>query len=229
MNRQTIESNAHSVHREIWMRRKNLWPLGEPDHVSMLDPRIAARILDIEYEVRESIGGNGSREFGAQAGGLIDLRRGVLAVSAKFKYEVQRFTAAHEIGHLVLHPWIGDGVVHRDIPVSSTAENRRSQTEQEADFFAACFLMPKRLVETEFAARFGSKIPLPKTETVAFHLRIQDMRTLFSAPRSSMLFANHVANAESFDTRRFPSLAKRFGVSVQAMAIRLRELGLVEE
>ena len=49
------------------------------------------------------------------------------------------------------------------------------------------------------------------------------------AGRDSMKFALTVASARRFNGRDFRSLADTFNVSVSAMAIRLRELGLIEE
>ena len=101
----------------------------------------------------------------------------------------------------------------------------RSPSEEEADYFAACLLVPIGLLETEFHKRFGTRKPLPLTETIAFHLHLPS--EVFTAPRRSLVFARAVALTESFDAARFPSLAQHFGVSASAMAIRLRETGFV--
>lgn len=53
----------------------------------------------------------------------------------------QRFVAAHELGHLVLHPKIK---VHRDTRKSLLSKER---VEREATEFAARILMPKWMVE----------------------------------------------------------------------------------
>lgn len=230
MDKSKIESAAHSVHREIWMRRQNIWPMGLPPEVAMLDPRVAVNVLGLEYEIRDSLAGDGSRLNGAPAAGLLDGRNGTVVVSAKFRYEIQRFTAAHEVGHVVMHPWVGDRVLHRDLPIDFSRMGQRSPHDQEADYFAACYLMPRKLVEKEFVKRFGSKTPLLLDESALFHMRISesDTRAAFSAPRGSMLFPRLVANAQVFDRKRFPSLTETFGVSTTAMAIRLQELGLTE-
>jgi len=229
MDQARVERDAHSVHREIWLRKENIWPMGLPPLEAMLSPHIAARVLDLEYDIRQELGGDGSRQWGAKAGGFFDRGRGIIAISASCSYEVQRYTGAHEIGHAVMHPWIGDKVVHRDLPIGAASFATRTPHEREADYFAACFLMPRKLVEKEFALRFGTKKPLPRDETVAFHLRVADTRGFFSASADSLVFASLLAHAQSFDRRRFSSLACHFGVSVKAMAIRLRELGLIDE
>ena len=227
MNKAAIEREARKVQFEVWSRRKFLWPAGNPPIVAMFEPRIVAPILELEYELREQIGADGPQRPGFEAAGLLDRRRRIVVISSRFGYPTQRFTAAHEIGHYVLHPWIGDQTVHRDRAVDGAGSVGRAPIEQEADYFAACLLVPLKLLEEQFFARFSSRKPLPLTETVAFHLGERDIGRLFAAPTNSLTFARLVARAESFDTKRFQSLADHFGVSVGALAIRLREAGLI--
>ena len=64
----------------------------------------------------------------------------LVAVSNKFSKEVQNFTAAHELGHAILHE---QAILHRDIPVDSIGKRVvRDRVEIEADTFATYFLMP---------------------------------------------------------------------------------------
>jgi Zn-dependent peptidase ImmA (M78 family) len=226
MDKAAIEKEARRVQYEIWSQRSLLYPLGEPPLRSMFEPRRVADYYGLEYDEREHMAAEHGHVRGFEAAGVLDRRRGILAVSTRFPYVTQRFTAAHELGHFVLHPWIGDQVVHRDRPLNGPT-NGRPIHEQEADHFAACLLMPRKLVEEAFDARYGTKRPLALTEAVAFHLGVRDASPLFSAPRGSLLFAAAVARADKFDTKRFPSLADHFGVSNSAMAIRLHELDLV--
>jgi len=229
MDKVLIEKEARRVQYEVWSRRALLWPMGEPRPEALFEPRIVAGVLGLEFEFRERLEADGSRGRGAVAAGQLDRRRGILAVSTEFKYPTQRFTAAHEIGHFVIHPWIGDKVVHRDRPVYELGGSVRPVLEQEADYFAACLLVPRQALVKEFEARFGTRKPLPLTETIAFHLKEANPNRLFSAPKGSLLFASELARAQSFDTKRFRSLAECFGVSTSAMAIRLHEVGLVED
>ena len=55
----------------------------------------------------------------------------------------------------------------------------------------------------------------------------KQQRLLVESLYGSLLFAEAVARAQQFDSRRFVSLAAFFGVSARAMAIRLEELKLV--
>ncbi|TFD11321.1 ImmA/IrrE family metallo-endopeptidase [Cryobacterium sp. TMT1-21] len=81
-----------------------------------------------------------------------------------------RFTAAHELGHILMH---GD----------CSAGN--PALEQEADSFAAEFLMPTSVIRNELPSRF--------------------------------------------DMRKLAHLSERWGVSVQALVYRSKELGLISD
>jgi Zn-dependent peptidase ImmA (M78 family) len=197
--------------------------MGVPGIPTIFDPHNVADFCELHLEVRERL--LADYHGGGEVAGIWQRDRRTILVSSRYSYEIQRFTAGHEIGHFLLHPEIGDRTLHREFP-SGGARGSRPPLEQEADYFASCLLMPRNAVAREFEARFDSKVPLVLTEAVAWHLKA-DGTLLFSQPRGSLLFAEYVARAEQFDRRRFISLAKFFGVSARAMAIRLDELGLV--
>lgn len=226
MNFKHIEAEARCLQIEVWSQRKVLFPLGDPPIQQLLGPEVAARVCGLAYEYRERIGAaTGGWRF--EAAGLFDRGRGIISISTYFPFEVQRFTGAHEVGHFVLHEWIGDRVTHRDRPVlDGLADPQRPIEEREADYFGACYLAPKRLVESVFRQRFG-RIPPRLSETLAFHLRGSQAQALLTAPPDSVDFAMAVAGCHSLDGRRFVALADKFGISVTAMAIRLRELNLL--
>lgn len=98
-----------------------------------------------------------------------------------------------------------------------------------ADYFAACFLAPKKLVEEEFAARFIKNPPLPLTDAVAWNLIGESAHELFGPSAGSLDFAAAAAEVRAFNGRHFTSLANRFGLSISAMAIRLQDLRLLAE
>ena len=223
MNKHDIEKEVRRLQLEIWNCRAVRYSMGVPGIPTIFDPRNVADYCGLYFDVRDKL--NTDYQGGGEAAGLWQRDRSTILVSSRFSFEVQKFTAAHEIGHFILHPSVGDRTLHRELPINGTRYNR-SSIEREADYFAACLLMPRKAVSSEFQARFNSKPPLALTETVAFHLKA-DAGMLFSQPRGSLAFAEAVARAEQFDRRNFYSLAKFFGVSVSAMAIRLDELGLV--
>lgn len=223
MDKKAIESEARRLQYEIWSRRDLRYQLGVPDIPTLFDPRNVADHCGLYFDTRDRI--DTDYQGGGEAAGIWQRDRSTVLVSTRFSFETQRFTAGHEIGHFILHPQVGDRTLHRERPVDGPRSNR-TPLEQEADYFSACLLMPRKAVSNEFDARYSGKHPLVLTETVAYYLKA-DAGLLFSQPRGSLLFAEAVARAQQFDRRRFKSLADYFGVSVRAMAIRLEELGLV--
>jgi IrrE N-terminal-like domain len=225
MDRAGIEQEARSLLAQIWRRSAELFPMGAPKPKGMLEPEIAAQALGFSYEISDGLGSWGQGQDRFEIAGLLDCQRHAIVVSNKFRYPTMRFTGAHEVGHLVLkHP---GRVLHRDRPVFQIDGGYRDPIEQEADYFAACFLAPAKLVDEAFQARFVSRPPLPLTDAVAFNLCGESSHALMRAGPASFKFASAVATAQSFNGRRFESLANLFGLSVGAMAIRLRELRLI--
>jgi Zn-dependent peptidase ImmA (M78 family) len=223
MDKISIEKEARRLQIEIWGRREQHFPLGVPDISTIFDPRNVADFCGLFYEERDRL--EAAYPGGGPAAGIWNRDRRTVLISSQYSYEVQRYTGGHEIGHFILHPNVGERVMHRERALSGNGIVR-SQQEQEADYFSSCLLMPRGAVEKEFTARFGGKQPLSLTEDVAFHLGA-DMRELFAQPRESLMFARAVASAQNFDRRRFKSLTQYFQVSPMAMAIRLDELELV--
>jgi hypothetical protein len=106
----------------------------------------------------------------------------------------------------------------------------RPRFEVEADYFAACFLAPRKPVIESFKIRFVDGPPLQLDHNIAFHLKGEHAHELFLKPHGSLDFAVALAGALRFGRLRFEtSLAAEFGLSVSAMAIRIQELGLVAE
>jgi len=134
-------------------------------------------------------------ELGADVSGLL-ISKGdstVIAVQASDHPNRQRFTIAHEIGHFCLRHQFEPGEhVHVDRGHVITPRNSRSSTgvdirEIEANQFAACLLMPSKLLLGRIKA-----------------LGVESLRD------------HHVT-----------LLANKFGVSEQAMTIRLSTLGFL--
>jgi Zn-dependent peptidase ImmA (M78 family) len=119
-----------------------------------------------------------------QAGGA------VIGVNADHAETRQRFTIAHEIGHLLLHP--DQSYLDRKILPAYFRDDRsrtaEDKVEIDANQFAADLLMPKRLLQRALA--------------------------------------NHDIDVE--DEKEVARLAKRFGVSKQALTYRLINLELAQ-
>ena len=223
-----IENAVRDLHARLWRARASLWPAERmPAPVEMLDPAVAARLLKIDFEVHNELGSRFSdREAQFEIAGLLDRQAKKIAISRRFPAETQRFTAAHELGHWLLHP---DNVMHRDRPVGGLefGRTKRAAVEREADRFAALFLMPARLVKKRFEDSFGITAPLAIDDTAAFWLCASNPGFLLDADINSLEREVAVASARAYANRNFDSLAKYFGVSIASMAIRLRELKLV--
>jgi Zn-dependent peptidase ImmA (M78 family) len=178
----------------------------------------AADVLGITYEIHPELRLTNNTEVA----GIIDRRANKIAVAQKFGFETLRFTGAHEIAHWLLHQ---DQVMHRDPPLKgiSTARAPRPPQEEEADFFAACFLLPAKLVQDAVLARFGTARVVLNDVTAANFGEV-DADAFLNMGRIDRAFL--VAGARG--RGRFESLTKHFQVSSSTMAYRLLELNLVE-
>ncbi len=113
-----------------------------------------------------------------------------------------RFTAAHELGHIVLHSKLTG--VFRDSDDDSDYVERR--IEREADRFAASFLMP---------------IPALCATLSSEAAKGQDAESLLEGVRQGDSAAQEV-----FRTQVLPRLARRFQVSTSALVHRFADVQL---
>ena len=107
-----VREIATRLHRILWERRAEFWP-ARPDMgpLEVLDPVTALERLGFQVELAESLGqySGGSEVF--EVAGSIDQTDSTAWVSRRFSPEIRRFTAAHELGHAILHSESG---LHRD-------------------------------------------------------------------------------------------------------------------
>lgn len=225
MDRAAIERECTNLLRSMWQGQERLFDK-RLRPLELLEPRLAARLLGLRYETHAGLGRFGDRGVQFEVAGFVDRRARRIAVSQQFPAEVMRFTGAHEIGHWLLHP---KEIVHRDRPVKGldTGDRRRPGHEQEADYFSACFLAPRKLVTQAFVARFGA-VPLAIDDAAAFWLSPDDPEALL-APSHGLERALAVATARSYGGKPFESLASLFRVSPTTMAIRVHELRFVTD
>ena len=223
-----IEHEAREVQKLIWSRRHEIWPEGPPQPIQMLEPEIAAYVLGINYEFHPELILLDRRHSKYEIAGLLDRQSGKIAVAEQFPEEAIRFTGAHEIGHWLLHE---DETMHRDRPVKGLDVQVRNRPvkEREADYFAACFLMPEKLVVEALESTFLCDGQFVFDDTAAFWLNPGDPDALLRADSGSLDRALALAAARSYGGRHFNSLAEQFRVSVTSMAIRLNELNLIGE
>jgi hypothetical protein len=224
--RDEIEYTVRKLQFEIWTGAKLKYAAGLPPLPQLFAPDAAIENTGFSFEIRDSMPSAFRRQDNETAG-MIDNVRQIVSIRSGLKYEVQRFTAAHELGHLVLHQAHLGTKLHRDRSLSGFQMGIRPPLEQEADLFAALWLAPSKTVTTEFKARFGA-IPIILNEDAAYWLVGQNgAHDLLASNADSLAFPMAVAQAEKFGRKRFTSLAKFFGMSPTAMAIRLQELNLV--
>lgn len=210
-----IDGIVRRLHIGLWDRRGRR---GSPFEI--LDPSEALMACGVTVRHVSSLGEMDADGERSEVAGVIDRDRLEVAISSRFVGELQRFTLAHELGHFVLHAGTG---LHRDRALDGSGASRPSSPqEREADYFAAAFLMPERLVRQEFERRFGTR-RFELNEDTAFGLG--NGSSAGSRRRDDLHL--RLARASHFHGRPFLSLAQQFQVSDGAMAIRLEELGLV--
>lgn len=224
-SRAEIQRLVRRLHRELWLKRAEIATDGSDlNPIDLLEPTKALKALGYATETVETLGQYRMGRDLFDVAGLVDPESNQVQISRRFDPNVRRFTAAHELGHIVLHPSQG---LHRDRAVDGSSDGSlRDGAEIDADVFAAHFLMPERLVRQEFLRRFLSA-PFAISDDTAFALVRDSSAALLERCRTLRDLARMVANAGQYDGSFFSSLAKHFGVSSEAMAIRLEELELV--
>lgn len=98
-----------------------------------------------------------------------DEGRKVIGVNALDAPTRQRFTIAHEIGHLLLHPGhtvIVDKLVKVNFRATASMPVARREEERQANEFAAELLMPERLVKGFASDMVGDSLLFSKDDLV---------------------------------------------------------------
>ncbi|WP_284614549.1 ImmA/IrrE family metallo-endopeptidase [Aquabacterium humicola] len=221
--RTMISASVRGVHRRLWSERHALWDGHPPsDPVDLLDPVMALQSAGFTVEVVPGLGQTRSGSQVLEVAGVLDALSRRVRISARVPEHVGRFTLAHELGHVILHG--GMAGLHRDVGIDSSTK-QHDPIEREANRFAVEFLMPERLVIRRFEEIFGHW-QLSLNEATWFELfgssanydptRAIDVRSV----------TKRLAAIDRFSGAQHISLASQFGVSVDAMAIRLEELKL---
>jgi len=219
-----IEAKARGLQIEMWDRQVSLWPGLRVTPLDVCDPEMAAYMRGYNYQ-EGVLDDAGSRAGQYSLAGFIDRSRRLIAVSERFSPVIRRFTGAHELGHLELHPTLHH---HRERPMTGlpALSLPADLIEREANHFAGCFLVPRKQLILAFRSAFGVD-QLRLTDTVAYELDGADFNMVLGASSDSLIFETRVAEARRFKQRHFEPLYKLFRVSPTTMAIRLRQVGLV--
>jgi Zn-dependent peptidase ImmA (M78 family) len=223
--RQDIEAIVRNLQIQMWRRRTELLETeGDVEPLQILDPIVALKCLGYRVAMRESLGLYAAGKDSFEVAGLVDNANGTVQISRRFSPPSRRFTAAHELGHAVLHEGSG---LHRDRAPDGSGLGPRDLKEREADTFASLFLLPEKQVRVAFQNRF--RTPAFKlNDATAFALASKDLRQVQNLYRGERELARALATAHHYDGVHFDSLVGKFQVSVEVMAIRLEELALVK-
>lgn len=218
-----IEQRARSIQLRMWQDRAQIWSGVAPSNpIDILDPTIALKLIGYECDLDETLGQFYSDGKLVEVAGTIDSYVKQVHLSRQFAPNIRSFTAAHELGHALLHE---TGRMHRDRPLNGEALSRNA-FELEADKFATFFLMPQKLVQTTFIRFFLTDKFLLNEATVSA-LGLGDYEAQANKIATLRQLSRVLASAELYNGIHFVSLAKQFKVSPEAMAIRLEELELL--
>lgn len=225
-SRQDIEEIVRRLQNSLWSNRAQLWPGKEVGPVDVLDPFVALRAVGYTATLDESLGRYSDENEAFEVAGMFDNEKREVHVSRRFTSPIRNFTAAHELAHAVLHNTNG---LHRDRPLNGVSRPiAKDPTEYQADKFATYFLMPEKLVRKVFENTFLEK-PFVFDANSTFALGFEGVDSFRESCPTIRDSAKLLASINRFNGEQIIPLAERFGVSVEAMAIRLEELKLVSD
>lgn len=218
-----IERQARSLQMRMWKERNQIWPDDTPSNpINILDPIAALKFIGYDCDLDETLGQFYSDGKLIEVAGTIDNNSKRVHISRQFLYNIRAFTAAHELGHALLHETSG---LHRDRPLDGATVSR-NDVELEADKFATFFLMPEKLVRSTFKRHFlTDKFFL--NEGTTFALGLGGYEAVMNKCKTIRHLSRMLASAEHYNGLHFISLVNQFRVSAEAMAIRLEELELL--
>ena len=222
-----IEDLARRLQNTLYKYRDKFSKRSAPeDVIELLKPQIVlTKILGYHYEEPGTLGQHLVEGSLFEIAGIIDKSKKSVAVSMQFSKETRNFTAAHELGHALLHR---QTVLHRDKAIDGPgAANPRGPIEVQADKFATYFLMPRKTVESLFRQLFFIDKFVINDDTV-FALTNGSVSAFRKKCKTLGDLTRILASAEFYGGQAFKSLAEMFNVSDEAMAIRIQELGLAE-
>ena len=226
LSRAVIEQLAIKLQGSIWEDRDRIWRGKAPsDQIDTLDPQKVLTLFGYQFNIVATLGVHESQQGRFDVAGTIDNASRTVEISEQFPLGTQNFTAAHELGHALLHH---QPSLHRDRPLNGSAQSGyRNRDEREADQFATFFLMPSIDVRRIFHELFRVE-QFHITDDTAFNLISGSVEELKAKCKDLRSLARTLASTESYGGLSFNSMAQRFKVSNEAMAIRLEELELLE-
>ena len=222
----SMEEHAHQVRLSVWNQRFDLFHGAVPDNpLDLIDPAKALCSRGFKVQSDPALGETWDAGMRARVAGMVDQRKRIVRIAVGLDERERRFTTAHELGHVVLHPDMTG--LHRDRAVSGPSV-RKDWREREADSFASCFIMPAKLLLQRFRVLFGTDV-FRLNEDTLFGLGMGTIGQVRQRIRSQRDMALALATTGSFMGVSFEPLCVYFRVSPTTMAIRLEEVGLVDE
>lgn len=206
-----------------------LWGENQKNNLNILEvinPEFALRKVGYNIFNKPSLGIFDDMDGRYETAGIINQKEKIVLISDKFQREIKTFTLAHELGHAILHR--SHIVLHRDRGLAFGLEkNKRTDIEWQADKFAAYFLMPEKEVRKKFKEKYETN-ELVLDENSAFFLNGKGLEEFKKQMPDLIDFARFISKNTYFNGMSFNSLAEEFGVSREAMAIRIIELSLLK-
>lgn len=220
-----VEKGVIDFQNLVWKHKNIIFKNPPQNPWEILDPELIFKeVLCYDYVTRDEFGVKDDEGNVIEIAGLINQANRLVVISNKFSKPTQRFTGAHELAHALFHD---QQLLHRDLPLENSVPYRlRPFEEKVADKAATYFLMPKKDVINQFILRFENS-NFSINEETSFNLTRGNASDLKRECKNLREFSKKLSSAESYNGRRFETLAQRFNVSVQAMAIRLEQLNLL--
>lgn len=219
-----LEKLATDLQNTLWKFKDIIWKNEQPTNpIGVLKPEMVIKLLKYAYKEVVTIGVEGIDLN--EIAGQIDNQTDTITISNIYPKEVKNFTAAHEMAHALLHE---DLVLHRDIPLDSPIESyNRPEKEKQADKFAVFFLLPDKRVREIFKYIF--KVDrIEVNEHSAYAIANCSLYELRKRIKNRRQLSRSIAKSSFYNLTPHNPIHKIFNVSIEAMAIRLEELNLVE-
>jgi len=222
-----LDTETEKIEKIVLELQKELYiSTGEPKEtrelLELFNPINIIRFKGYDYQEVQDLGAVRFNKDKYETAGIVDHLRKLVAISLKFKPHERKFTTGHELGHILLHPHLS---LHRDRPIDSEKpKGTFNFTEWQANKVATYLLMPKFLILREVKKRFGRNLPLTFDDNISFILNPRNPGNLIRSEAKSL--NREIAMATYTDGGKVISLVELFGVSIEAMARRLQELGV---
>lgn len=219
-----LERLVREFQNALWTHREDIWKGKLPEFpVEVLKPDIVLKkVLGYAYSEEASLGIHTVGEKRFETAGIIDKSKKVVQVSTNFRPESMLFTAAHELGHALLHD---RSVLHRDRSLDGSTPAELTPEEAQANKFASFFLMPATAVQLVFIDVFKTnRFVINEANVLA--LREEGVSSFRSKCGNARGLARILATTDYFGGIPFRPLCEVFKVSTETMAIRLEELKL---